>query len=105
MLPRVKCEEVVVSTNLHDGDDHRSVHAHHVDGSDGDDSAVDGDEDDDDDRDDRGDDGDGDADACEKCAQVLTEPKLVNWRHRSAIRSGDHRWGIDNQLRLGSSGP
>ena len=56
MLPRVKCEEVVVSTNLHDGDDHRSVHAHHVDGSDGDDSAVDGDEDDDDDR---GDDGGG----------------------------------------------
>ena len=65
-----------------------------------------GDADDDDDDDGEGDDDDdGDADACEKCAQVLTEPKLVNWRHRSAIRSGDHRWGIDNQLRLGSSEP
>ena len=54
-------------------------------------SGVTGDEDGDDDCDDDGDgddDGDADADACEKCAQVLTEPKLVNWRHRSAIRSG-----------------
>ena len=65
-------------------------------------SGVTGDDEDDSDGED---DDDGDADACEKCAQVLTEPKLVNWRHRSAIRSGDHRWGIDNQLRLGSSGP
>ena len=70
-----------------------------VTGEDDDDGDGDGDDDDVDDDD------DGDADACEKCAQVLTEPKLVNWRHRSAIRSGDHRWGIDNQLRLGSSGP
>ena len=46
--------------------------------------GVTGDEDGDNDCDDDGD----DADACEKCAQVLTEPKLVNWRHRSAIRSG-----------------
>ena len=51
-------------------------------------SGVTGDEDGDDDDDDGDDDGDADADACEKCAQVLTDPKLVNWRHRSAIRSG-----------------
>ena len=50
---------------------------------DGDDDCDDDGDDDDDD-----DDGDADADACENCAQVLTEPKLVNWRHRSAIRSG-----------------
>ena len=55
--------------------------------------VLSGDDDDKVDDDDDGDsddseDGDGDADACEKCAQVLTEPKLVNWRHRSAIRSG-----------------